>query len=78
MKFFFKFLFVFRMAGLSFLTGAGGGEGEVDGGVGTSSGRFSLSLLVGICLGFRISSMESPRDTSLHPLPSELRGSDEI
>ena len=38
MKFFFiKFLLVFLIAGLSFL--AGGGEGVVDGGVETSSGR---------------------------------------
>ena len=46
------------MAGLKRIGGTrlGGGEddGGVDGGVGTSSGRFNFSLLVGVFLGYRI------------------------
>ena len=61
------------MAGLR-----GGGYGEdggEDGGVGTSSGRFNISLLVGGLLGLKASSKVSPRDTSLQGLPSMVRGS---
>ena len=42
--------------------------------MGTSSGRFNFSLLVGVRFGLRMDSRVSPKETSLQGRPSIVRG----